>query len=252
MYHNSPVFSVSLTHSHDQGYQARMRRQKAARLASRQAFPPVDVLAISPDPVLATMTVGPEGEQVSVPAALPRTEQKPRPIGRSIERAVRHRLGMHLKLDSQNVVSWRERYSDGSTETLYRELDAVHFIDYDTVCLIEIKFLTTDLMHALVGRRQLERSAWILSHAYRVIRTRLVYVGHEADRLRAGLPSTAIDDVEADFGVIWITPDQIEAAATSLGIVLPDGWSNLDARYGVEPHGIQARTAAFAENARSA
>jgi hypothetical protein len=181
------------------------------------------------------------------PPNLPR-----KPLGPSVEKAARYTIAMNVKLDMRRFVRFRVRRVDGSNVTLYRELDGVHLADYETVCLYEVKHLSAELMHARVGLWQLERSASILRHAYRVVRTRLVYIGYEADRLRTGLPSTAMDNIESDFGVIWITPDQIEAAAASLGVVLPDAWSNLDARYGVDPHGTQALTVPFAERALSA
>ena len=144
---------------------------------------------------------------------------------------------MAAKLDMCRIIRSRVRHADGSTAILFRELDGIHVADYDTAVIYEVKFLSRSLIRELgpVGKRQLDRSANILRHSYRVVKTRLVYVGTEADASYLGLPYTAIDDLESDFGIVWISPAQIETACLSLGIQLPCGWSELDDKYGNVP-----------------
>lgn len=213
----------------------KLRPQVSASFLYRSQPPLTDepVVAAVPAPVCPAAVAN--GQQSRSTLDVPAPPNLPhKPLGPLVEKAARYTIAMILKLDMRRFIRYRVRRADGSKVTLYRELDGVHLADYETACLYEVKLASIGLLRrAMVGREQLERSASILRHAYRVVRTRLVYIGYEADRLSAGLPSTAIDDVEADFGVIWITPDQIEVAASSLGIDLPHAWSDLDTRYGV-------------------
>ena len=160
------------------------------------------------------------------------TPEPPKSVGRLFEKAALHRIALRNKLSPCNILAAKEHYSDGTYTWTFREIDGVHFADYETVVLYEVKLASRGRMQDYIGGHQVETSASIAQHAYRIVRTRLVYVAAVNDPIRAIIPAVSIDDVESRCGVIFLTPDEIEAAAMSLGLVLPQDWADLDAKFG--------------------
>lgn len=147
-------------------------------------------------------------------------------IGRRVERAVRLWLGLRVKLERDRILTWQQRLEEGGFARRYRELDGVWRSDYDAVCLYEIKFTSVELMAQGRGAAQLRRATETLlaGKATRKVRRRLVYVGDAVDRLLVGGESAAPDDDTAPAGIVWVTPEEVEAAASSLGEPLPAYW----------------------------
>src|SRR5262249_30856258 len=86
-----------------------------------------------------------------------------------------------------------------------------------------------------VGLRQLDIAAdtLFLNPRYRYILKRLVYVAEErVTVLEEDLPALAPDDEHEELGVIWVSPDDVAAAAEELGLELPEGWRLPESREG--------------------
>ena len=50
--------------------------------------------------------------------------------------------------------------------------------------------------------------------------------------LEENLPGLAPDDEYEELGVVWVSPDDVEAAAGELGLELPEGWRLPESREG--------------------
>ena len=148
------------------------------------------------------------------------------PVGKQVEKAVRQLLGCAHKLENKTVLTWRER-EDMQWERRYAELDAVHRVDYDTLVIYEIKFITPDKMCHLEGLYQLDKAAFLLqsTRSGRCTRRRLVYVGAEQPTL-CGIPAVSLADVWSPLGIIWVSPQMVEAMAADGGTPMPEGWQD--------------------------
>ena len=149
-------------------------------------------------------------------------------LGGLVERCVRHWLEGFVPLQEERILAWEQRQRNGRHGTLYRELDAVWQIDDESLCLYEMKLTYPENMENGVGLRQLEAATETLFAAgrYRYILKRLVYVGEEKVTVLEGLLELAPDDEYEEFGVIWVSPAAVEAAAQELDISLPADWLN--------------------------
>lgn len=156
-------------------------------------------------------------------------------LGGLVELAIRHWLGGFVPLQEERILAWEQRQRNGRHGTLYRELDAVWRIDFESLCLYEMKLTFPENMERGVGIRQLDIAANTLyiDKQNRYILKRLVYVGEEQVPVLENLPVLAPDDEYEELGVIWVPPDAVETAARELELELPPDWLLPESREGV-------------------
>lgn len=157
-------------------------------------------------------------------------------LGGLVELCVRHWLSKFVPLQEERILSWEQRLRNGRHGTLYREIDAIWQIDHESLCLYEMKFTYPENMEKGVGIRQLDIAAdtLFLDKRYQYILKRLVYVAEERVKVleEENIPDLTPEDEYAEVGVVWVHPDQVEAAAQELEIVLPEGWLLPESREG--------------------
>ncbi|HZT43127.1 MAG TPA: hypothetical protein VFA07_13240 [Chthonomonadaceae bacterium] len=155
-------------------------------------------------------------------------------LGGMVEQAVRHWLGSFVPLQEERILSWGQRLRNGRHTTLYREIDAIWTIDAESLCLYEMKLTTPENMERGVGIYQLDTSADILfaSKRYQYVLNRLVYVAEAPVPVLEDLPALAPDDEYEEIGVVWVPPNAVQTAAQELGLDLPEGWLQPEAREG--------------------
>lgn len=155
-------------------------------------------------------------------------------LGGMVEQAVRHWLGGFVPFQEERILSWEQRLRNGRHATLYREIDAIWIIDAESLCLYEMKLTTPENMERGVGISQLDMSADILfaSKRYRYVLKRLVYVAEAPVPVLEDLQALAPDDAYEEIGVVWVPPAAVEMAAQELGLDLPEGWLQPEAREG--------------------
>ena len=157
-------------------------------------------------------------------------------LGGLVEQCVRHVIGKKVALKPERILAWQQRLKNGRMGPMYRELDAVWQIDDESLCLYEVKFTRQELMEKGSGIKQLNISASILlsDTRWKYVLKRLVYLAAEADHVDVldGLPELDAAEEYEELGVVWITPQQVEEAATELGLQLPANWTEPEAREG--------------------
>jgi hypothetical protein len=165
-------------------------------------------------------------------------------LGGLVERCVRHWLAGYVPLQEERILAWEQRQRNGRYGRVYRELDAVWTIDHESLCLFEMKLTFPENMARGVGLRQLDIASQTLfaTGRYRYILQRLVYVAAEpipvladpedAEGNEEGLPALEPNDEFEELGVVWVTPEAVEAAAQVLEIELPENWLEPESREG--------------------
>jgi hypothetical protein len=165
-------------------------------------------------------------------------------LGGLVERCVRHWLGAHVPLQEERILTWEQRQRNGRYGRVFRELDAVWTIDHESLCLFEMKLTFAENMARGVGLRQLDIASQTLfaSGRYRYILQRLVYVAAEpipvlsdpedTEAGEGGLPALEPNNEYEELGVVWVTPEAVEAAARELEIELPANWLEPESREG--------------------
>lgn len=155
-------------------------------------------------------------------------------LGGLVERAVRHWLGGFVPLQEERILTWEQRLRNGRHGALYRELDAVWQIDHESLCLYEMKLTFPENMERGVGLRQLDTAAETLfvSEKYKYILKRLVYIAETPIVVLEGLPALEPNDEYEELGVVWVTPEAVEAAAQEIEIELPIDWLAPESREG--------------------
>lgn len=153
-------------------------------------------------------------------------------IGGIVERAARHCLAQQAALQDGRILTWRETQTGARAATLYREVDAVQRIN-NGFKLFEIKLTTEGNMGMNYGLVQLRKSQKIIKDGMRGASRarcllRLVYIAEVP--LESSLPEVDSLDDSTPVGIIWITPNQIEASALDLGVELPADWMNPETR----------------------
>ena len=155
-------------------------------------------------------------------------------LGWIAECAARHHLSSLISLQEQRIMQWQVLNDESSRiSTRYREIDAIVPLQEGFI-FYEIKLTTEHRMMSAHGLTQLRAA----TKTYREgnskdipILLRLVYIADTPVQVLNGKISTVpVDDLSTSKGVIWITPDQIEAAASHLGLELPSNWFSAEAR----------------------
>lgn len=222
------VRDICLLEPWNKGYIKTVNDKKAARQAAKVAHSVVTASVSSPEPITVQNPDGMDrpsnlfshSPQVVAADAIIRPEV----LGKRVEKAVRLLLGLVIKLEAANILTWRQLGVDAAYDRRYREIDAVWLSDYDAVSIYEIKHTSTSRMNALAGADQLALSARVLRQRYRIVRQRLVYVGEDPMRHIGPFHNVDVADERHERGIVWIAPAQIKWAAASLGFALPQNW----------------------------
>lgn len=165
-------------------------------------------------------------------------------LGGLVEQCVRHWLSGFVPLQDERILAWEQRQRNGRYGRMYRELDSVWTIDHESLCLFEMKLTFAENMERGVGLQQLDIAMETLfaTGRYRYVLRRLVYVaaepipvlaaGADTEQDRGGLPVLEPADEYSELGVVWVTPEAVQGAATELGIDLPGNWLEPESREG--------------------
>lgn len=150
-------------------------------------------------------------------------------VGYMGEKAARRYLGQWLKLYPGRILTWRRPNYQGKLVTGYQELDAVTWLDENDPVIYEVKLTTVARMREQAGIEQLAHAATIIPAKPRIysVRRRLVYIGTPATAQAVGAEMLKPNDITSPFGIIWITPDELEWAARDIGQSMPEGWRGL-------------------------
>lgn len=233
---NTKIADVRLITPMDSGYRAfvsRKRAEKAALRADRTAATRVDLAACASSPAgmahpiihpIEILHVDSQPLLDSLTASATPQSQRRAPLGKMVETAVCDWLGRQIKLECNRIITWRER-TDFGWSRHYAELDAIHCVDYDTLMVFEVKFLTVDKMVGQAGTVQLNSAERLLNNApcgRRIIK-RLVYVGDGSIRI-PGVPVVDVSDDSTSLGVLWMDQFTIQAYSASRGVAMPEGW----------------------------
>jgi hypothetical protein len=164
-------------------------------------------------------------------------------VGGIVERAARHHIAQQVTLQEERILTWCETQTWSRAVTLYQELDAIQPTPQGFK-LFEIKLTTAENMGLHYGLTQLRKSRKILKEGMtggvqaRCL-FRLVYVAEAP--LESSLPAVDCLDDTTPIGIVWLTPEQIEQAASDLGIQLPVDWMNPATRRGHEENRVPTR-----------
>jgi len=149
-------------------------------------------------------------------------------IGKLVEITACYILHQHVPLQEERILACTMPNRLGDYIQLHREIDAVARIDSRTLLICEVKLSKSVYLQQGVGLQQVSDSARLLRSGgcCSQVRKRLVYIAKHPLPLYYGMTSVAIDDTTTESGVIWLTSEQIIAAACELDIPLPQGWMN--------------------------
>ena len=158
-------------------------------------------------------------------------------MGGLVEKCVQHWLAQFVPLQEERILAYEQRNGrTGRMATFYRELDGVWQIDDESLCLFEMKFTFPENMERGVGLSQLGKNSDFLftDPKWKYILKRLVYIAPETERVivRDELPVLEPNDESAELGVIWVSPDAVEASAKALELELPENWLAPESREG--------------------
>ncbi len=155
-------------------------------------------------------------------------------LGGLVEQCVRHWLSKIVDLKPDRILCWEQRLHNGRYGTMYREIDAIWQIDSESLCLYEFKLTHVDNMRSGVGIRQLNASAdtLFIDSSWSYVLKRLVYIDIGRVEVLDNLPVVSANDEFAEIGVIWVSPDDVNAAALEIGVELPVDWTEPESREG--------------------
>lgn len=164
-------------------------------------------------------------------------------LGGLVELCVRHWLNEQIPLSEERILSWEQQLKNGRHGTMFRELDAVWQIDYESYCLFEFKFTLPEFMENGSGLKQLNIASGILENipTVKYILRRLVYLSESPVSVLAdedfpeGIPVVSPDDESTDLGVVWVPMESVETSAKYLELELPENWRLPEAREGIVP-----------------
>lgn len=221
------------------GFRAHVNRAKAIRQAGREAAataaPQIHVVSATGP----TESLPADANTIAAPIEVTPVV---RPLSRSYtgrvgERAARRLIGDHAKLSPERILTYRRPGFGGEPVTDYQELDGVCWLDRNGLIIYEVKLTYLDNMRNHHGIGQLNHAAAILKSASGIytVRKRLVYVAEPGVAKSVDGPFVQPTDLQSEFGIIWITPSQLEWAASDLGRPMPEGWRSLWAHHDDNP-----------------
>jgi hypothetical protein len=155
-------------------------------------------------------------------------------VGWIVECAARHYINSFVNLQNERIMRWQTVDSEESkARTRYREIDSVHRLPNGYV-FYEIKLTTEPRMTSGHGLTQLRAASKTFregsSQDINVL-LRLVYISENPVEIMEGkVKEVEITDLTSSKGVIWIKPEDIEAAAKEINMDLPSDWFDSEFR----------------------
>jgi hypothetical protein len=146
------------------------------------------------------------------------TQTKSNIIGDIVEEASREWINEHYSLSEKRILIWKE---DGVQ--MCRELDAVAWVDNDTVMIFEVKSTPISNKHRQRANAQLKKALSVLSHYSRdiFVLCRGIFVDDETEHYAQTI---SIKDRHSPRGLLVISKTRFEQYAIKIGNPLPDRW----------------------------